>query len=919
MYWIFLFFYFGSLASAIDIKAPPHTSWSAPGNPEQPVLSQGHGFRVSSTAMEAQFDAVGNVVPTRGFAHLQSVININQHYRAADQALKVARKIFVSHLQSQGITMESETIPPVQGLALPAPPRPEEIFTLRNDNYIRDYIEGDPKKFQATQAIKAYHYLSPQLRTALVSTYSEWHIIDKQVHPQWLDFDLFVRTKNPALLSTIRAYLEVNNGPYPHIRQNHGLSIFNVSENNFALDFGQLLHRAAMIKLEAAAQLDLTQKLGASSIYGSRLYNYDEQIPTPQGLSEVEVLNKYQLLPFSNKPSVNQSPNPAYIPRKKRAFPFILIALVVLSASAFTNTVMGSYSVEQLGRLDDQLAKQDKNLDLITRQVDRMDEHLNKVYMHLDELTLEFSVQIQQLRETVQLIRVANSLSHHLGEIQHEITKTSSLLDALANNRVSSAFASSYALTRTLRQLKTDAAKQGNELLIHHYADVFQCEASFSLSAGCLHIYVHIPLGKPSEKMTLWNFEPFPFTGYNGSISYIEKTSQALATTEDMGYFRAFSPEELSRCNKMYNTYVCPVGMILREAAALETHRRFLERSPEMCLYALLSDRLHLVRDVCTLTVSPPATITSQLTQDSFRVATQISGEGKVTCPNKPPEFFTLHPNFDIQLKTGCQCSFGTYYLFGGDILQVTTKLQRSVTMDWDPADLFGITNAEIRFRDHTKRITRSITTMPWLPEPLDPAPTLMQKVFDVQNRPVEILTTFMVAVGSLLIAFVALIMFCCFYKTYREQVDAFALRATNSVLDVARNLRRPSRQSDAGPRRSSDPAQQLEVGGVSPNALQAPPDLPRSVSIQQVTEERQRGFPGSPAASIILRRRTATDTPHPPLLLSRPGQPERGLYPPLAGSIYLPSPAQSPPPSPGPQPSAELQDHLRILRDLTP
>ena len=905
-------------------------TWSTPANPwndpnalppnqtpRRLKTFNGTGFSTVVTSHAAQFTHVGSVMPTRGAAHLQSSINVRAQYEMADKALGVARKLFTAHLASLGIMLPDDEIYSTGNPPVPAPPRPEEIFTLRNENYIRTYTQGDASKFTALQAFKAFHYICPELRQQLLAAWNNWAVIDKQVYTQAKEFNTFMTNHHMDLMNQIRTYLEENNGPHPHIRQNQGLSIFNVSQENFALDFGQLLHKASSIKLQAAAQLDLTAKVGESTIFEGRLYQEDVATNIHQ-VTQNEALSKYGMTP-DNPFGSQMSPNPTYAKlRDKRLAVAVLMGLVSVIGLTTASTVMGSYSISQLRKLDDQLHKQDQKIDIVTRQVETNAGHIQRLYNQIQAMEHDLFKEITQMKHSIRMIRMGQALSHHLDEISSEVQKTSSMLDALASNRVSSAFASSYALHRSTQQLREDAEKLGNQLLIERYGDVFQCEASFRLTAGFLNVYVHIPIGRVRERMSLWSFQPFPFTGYNGSISYIEKKGHYLATNKDRSLFKGFSSEELLQCNKVHKVHVCPAGMILRDTASVEISLEHLERSPEMCLFALFHDRTHLVPRVCTLTVAPPTTIISRLNSNTFRVATKLRGEAKVQCANGgPPEVFPLHRNFDITVATNCHCKFGTFYLFGGDILEVEVKIHKTVTMEWDPAEIFQIDNAEMRFLEHNQRVGRSITDVPWQPEGLVPIPGFLQKYLDVATRPSVIVSNVMMGAAGIFLAVLALFLTCFVYRHNKKEFNSMARNARNSMFNLAASLHSPApRQTDPSPRRRTRQRPRS-------NSFQG---LPLTTFATRDATPFRRNSQDSGLASIpasVHRRQLSISHTPLPQIQHTPAAPQDTLP---GGSIYPVNLLQEaslqrvPPPSPAstvviPSPLEPLRDTVDNIR----
>ena len=758
---------------------------------EDGEITSGAGYTLVRSANKAHFYSVGSIIPTRGYAHLQSTINLRAQYEATNRALLLARSLFIHQLARNNITLEPNTMDIDPSIPIPPPPRPEEIFTLRGKNYIREYLLDPAHNMDGEQILHSFYYLSPLLRAQVVEAYGDFTSQDatqSKYIPVWTHF---LRAHRSSLVKTLQQYLSEHDGPYPHIQQNPNTVIFNNTNEGYSLDFGQLLHRAATIRLETAAQADLTRKLGETSIHAEHLYQGDQEVKTIQqnsitDMSWDEIEHHYHLK--------GMSPNPLFPhSRHTRAIALLTIGLITTVFTLLTTsaTVMGIYSVDQLNRIEAQITNQRQQMGLVTRAIDHGGQDLLKVVDSLTNLTMELAQEIKEVKETVRLIRVGMALALHLDEVADEVHRTAAMMDALAHQRISSSFASSYALHRTTKLLIKDAKKQNNVLLIDTYGDVFQCQASFILRRGFLHVFVHIPMGRPNERMDLWKFEPYPFTGHEGGISQIDSEGIILAANNDLTLFQGFTDTDLSQCQRFATTHVCQAGTILRTAQHLDRLEN-VDRDPAVCLFSLFSKRHHLLAKACHVKIGSPRTLVSRIGHDTFRVATQQDGVATINCGQKfPPTTFQLSNNFDVQLHPACSISFLSYYMFGGDILRFDIEVNRTIWINWDPAVALQVEDAKAKFVAHAERLKKSLLSggVPFLPETLSPVEDTLDYLTSARFTPVRSIINFFLGSSGFIVAIIVLGLLAFFLRRKRAGIANIARSVTNSVLDIAQNL----------------------------------------------------------------------------------------------------------------------------------
>ena len=864
-----------------------HTSTQLPGIQE--TYDRGLGFNITHTGYKASFQEIGTVVPTRGFAHIQSEIDLETQYRAVDVVVRLARQLFSTHLEKQGVLLHEEELVPTD-VPLPMPPKPEEIFTLRNNNFLQLYIKGSPANITGEELLHSYYYLAPELRHTLVQSFKTW----SSESDGFPTFSSYLYAINPEFVNDCISYLTHHDGPFPHLKQNLGISLFNMNGEAFSLDLGQLLHRAAQLKLETAAQADLGRSLGQTSIHAEALYQGDREIPswsTPHLMSP----NPRILRP-------NQSPNPrANIYRTKRFIVMLAAGLLAVGALALTGTILGAYSVDQLAlvnaRVESHEAKtsfaQEKlrsNQLLIARRVDRMENQIKNVTKVIDELSSFVDSSIADLQDQVKFMRIAMSLQIHMEEIADEIHRTTAMIDALAHKRVTSGFASSYALHRTMKQIMNDAAQQGNVLLIDNYGDVFQCDASFILNKGRLRISVHIPMGRNEEKMSLWSFVPYPFTGYDGSIVSLDSDHRMLAVNTDLSLFRGFSQDELDRCNRMGTTYICPTGTILRSGPL---NQQMLSKDPDLCLYAMYSKAFDLLPAVCQLSVTPPKTTVARLTHDTFRVATQASGFGSVRCGvSKAPVPFVLSHNFDIQLEPDCTASFLSFHIFGGDLLQYPVELVRTVYLDWDPAFAVNLVNAGPRLARHASSLASSLMKGEFLPNALHPEQSLTDLIANTALDPVSSVIGASTGPLGLILAVVALCLAlcgcCCCQASRSKAVRRMADNVYGSALLLAHA------RADHPSRTQRSNSWMSFFDSVRPSApLRPSQDLPRPDSLRPPTDLHQAKHQsrGASRATVYTRGYSPAISHSPSPALSYEPAPEVPPAPPVTPVLVVHTP----------------------------
>ena len=383
-----------------------------------------------------------------------------------------------------------------------------------------------------------------------------------------------------------------------------------------------------------------------------------------------------------NQPSIGIQPT-----RQKRQFVALALAGVVGLGS-----ILSGLQIKQLWDSDDQL-------DQIVDKINQQDLKLQNQIAVTNSLRNHVLALAGLVRNETEYnnFRFAHSLCQ--AEIQQHHNFLTNIFEAiymLLAGKLHPGLAQPDALSSSLRRIQHKAEIRQFKIAVNNVNELYQLKTSYySDHSSKVIIFVHLPLYKPQSLMDLYEHIVTPIgTGMNYTDTGIIRTMEIshgnkyLARSNNFGYYRELSIQQLHDCLHTGDLYICE-------------HQNIIQKNAKgSCLNALFTNNQKETTDNCKVNVHrKPEAQAVQVDAFRFLLYQPHTERIEVTCP--PPRTnnsLVHHGNgmFVITLPPGCTTStpeflfssmgnLGTYHHF----IAVENRLNISKYMDGISVDKF--------------------------------------------------------------------------------------------------------------------------------------------------------------------------------------------------------------------------------------
>ena len=383
-----------------------------------------------------------------------------------------------------------------------------------------------------------------------------------------------------------------------------------------------------------------------------------------------------------NRPSIISQPK-----RQKRQFVALALAGVVGLGS-----ILSGLQIKQLW--DD-----DGQLDQIVDKMNQQDLKLQNNIAVTNSLRNHVLALAGLVRNETEYnnFRFAQSLCQ--AEIQQHHNFLTNIFEAiymLLAGKLHPGLAQPDALSSSLKRIKHKAEIRQFKIAVNNVNELYQLKTSYySDHSSKVIVFVHLPLYKVQSLMDLYEHIVTPIgAGMNYTDTGVIRTMEIshenkyLARSNNFGYYRELSIQQLHDCLHTGDLYICE-------------HQNIIQKNAKgSCLNAIFTNNQKETTDNCKVNIHrKPEARAVQIDAFRFLLYQPLTERIEVTCP--PPRTnnsLVHHGNgmFVITLPPGCTTStpeflfssmgnLGTYHHF----IAVENRLNISKYMDGIPVDRF--------------------------------------------------------------------------------------------------------------------------------------------------------------------------------------------------------------------------------------
>ena len=335
------------------------------------------------------------------------------------------------------------------------------------------------------------------------------------------------------------------------------------------------------------------------------------------------------------------------------------IVLAALGIAALAASIFGIYTQTQINNMQHELDEAGKQAKTIV-----------DVEYKLNTMLSNNSVAIQALEDDNDLIKKKLATFELMGVFQRRIDTFNAamthaqsdvhliehLVEAMMEGRTSLKLFRHQDLPKLISSIQEKAAKFGLSSLIYHYADLLQCQTSFTFTDSGLTLFVHTPAHVDNTMLTIMEHVPFPIRVDDNYFAEVSTNLRYLAVHESSQTFAVFTQPEIQACDKRGTLFLCKHNNIVD---VYDPDRK--GKDPATCLNALFRQDYATIKETCDINIVPESDRVMQFDEHTFWTYAKEPHQGQVFCPNKKPYRFSVDHTAEVKLETGCTATTDTH------------------------------------------------------------------------------------------------------------------------------------------------------------------------------------------------------------------------------------------------------------------
>ena len=294
-------------------------------------------------------------------------------------------------------------------------------------------------------------------------------------------------------------------------------------------------------------------------------------------------------------------------------------------------TFLGTLNAIQLERLQRQVTAITGSQDILIHRV------------HEDQVTLkEHAESLNSLRkwavgeaELMEDMAKDNAKGHLMTTItsrsRQEGDETLAILAALMQHRAHPTLLTTAGLDELWSEVRTKADRAGYKPIVQHPSDIFQCETSFRATRDGVDVFIHIPVARREDKMSVFEHVQVPMAVSAETMTWIEPPEEVIAWAQDGLTFRTMKKAELASCRKFGMTYLCDDNTAEVFKPTTQSDR---------CIVNLYRRDYAGVRRTCPINIEPIRDQAMEIDGQLFIFVNKQEHRGKLTCPGNGTKEF---------------------------------------------------------------------------------------------------------------------------------------------------------------------------------------------------------------------------------------------------------------------------------------
>jgi hypothetical protein len=271
----------------------------------------------------------------------------------------------------------------------------------------------------------------------------------------------------------------------------------------------------------------------------------------------------------------------------------------------------------------------------------------------------------------------------------------------------------------TLTAVRTEARHTGYQVMVNNAAEAYQCQASFLMEGDGFFVFLHLPLAKLDDHMTIYEFVPVPMFLTDTQYLQIRPLDDIIAVDAKRTYFFTMNAAQLNACQRIGDLRLCDNANLQTRKSILDSYNG--ERNHHLCIWFLLNRDYAQVKQACEVHLVLPTDQGFQIGGTDFVFVSARPTVGHLICAGSlDSRQKNLEHVTRVTVPPGC--TFETPHQTATGILDQSTA--KSISYQWplaDPKDLLDGLQLEQhqRYLDQRQKGQRLLTDIPEIQQEL--------------------------------------------------------------------------------------------------------------------------------------------------------------------------------------------------------
>ena len=367
-----------------------------------------------------------------------------------------------------------------------------------------------------------------------------------------------------------------------------------------------------------------------------------------------------------------------------------------------TGTIFGIWNTIQLESIKSEVQKQGNAISSLFHEVQDQQTRLHDHATAINGLKTAVAQMVETQKKSYEEHTINSIFTDAISSLTTHVMELTQIVDALLHKQFSVAIIKPGEFGKIIMKIRNRAEAQGYNLLTRTDAEAYQCDASFLVTGTGITAFLHLPLAKKSDHLTIFEYLPVPVAAGDHHHITVVPDHPIIAITEDRQGFITMSLPDLQRCQRLGSLYLCDHANIKAKVSLTTGFDE--EKDATLCIYFLWTQDFEKVKKACTTHIHARRNFGLAISGNQYVFVSAEPHQGTLTCHGRKQTQFSAYDISVVEVPAGCVAETGYYKATGAIDLDAQAPVH---SFQWPKspkeliADIVGGHHHPLRRRGH--------------------------------------------------------------------------------------------------------------------------------------------------------------------------------------------------------------------------